>query len=282
MAITVDPITPNIGAEISGIDLSEPLGNENYAIVHDALMTHGVIFFRDQHMTPDQHKDFAGRFGHLQVHPFAPNLGEDHPEIIVIEHNEKRPPDLNNWHTDVTFMAEPPLGSVLYARTMPATGGDTLWASMYAAYDALSDRMQGILCELTAVHDYEHIFGKSGRLYRNQDDDSMKKAREKLPPAEHPVIRTHPVTGRNGIFVNSSFAVRIKDMKEKESRALLEFLHQHVQQPEFQCRFRWQENSVAFWDNRCTQHYAVADYFPERRVMHRATIDGDRPAFRAN
>ncbi len=282
MVITVDPITPSIGAEISGIDLSEPLGNENYAIVHDALMTHGVIFFRDQHMTPDQHKDFAGRFGHLQVHPFAPNLGEDHPEIIVIEHNEKRPPDLNNWHTDVTFMAEPPLGSVLYARTMPATGGDTLWASMYAAYDALSDRMQRILCELTAVHDYEHIFGKSGRLYRNQDDDSMKKAREKLPPAEHPVIRTHPVTGRNGIFVNSSFTVRIKDMKEKESRALLEFLHQHVQQPEFQCRFRWQENSVAFWDNRCTQHYAVADYFPECRVMHRATIDGDRPAFRAN
>lgn len=280
-AITIDRLTPTIGAEISGVDMSKPLGNETFAAVHDALMAHGVIFFRDQDITPAQHKDFASKFGHLQVHPFAPNHSEEHPEIIVIEHGPKRKPDLNNWHTDVTFMQEPPLGSVLHAKIMPETGGDTMWASMYAAYEALSDRMQRMLGELTAVHDYEHVFGKSGRLYRNQADGKMQSEREKHPPAEHPVIRTHPVTGRQGIFVNSSFTTHIKDMKQKESDALLAFLHEHVKQAEFQCRFRWQKNSVAFWDNRCTQHYAIADYFPEHRQMHRVTIDGDRPQYRS-
>lgn len=279
-ALSIDPVTPHIGAEVSGVDLAQPLGNEGFAAIHDALVRHGVLFFHDQDLTPEAHKAFAARFGTLQVHPFAPNLGEDHPEIIVIEHGPKRPPDLNNWHTDVTFMAEPPLGSVLYARVMPGTGGDTLWASMYAAYDALSDRMQRFLSDLVAVHDFEHVFGKSGRLYGNQDETKMKSERERHPPAEHPVIRTHPVTGRQGIFVNSAFTVRIKDMKSKESDALLAFLHEHVRQPEFQCRFRWRKNAVAFWDNRCTQHYAVADYFPQHRKMHRVTIDGDRPVHR--
>ncbi|WP_422021798.1 taurine dioxygenase [Pyruvatibacter mobilis] len=279
-AVSIDRVTPFIGAEVSGVDMSQPLGNETFAILHDALVEHGVLFFRDQDITPAQHKDFASRFGHLQVHPFAPNLGEDHPEIIVIEHGEKRAPDLNNWHTDVTFMAQPPLGSVLHAKVMPDTGGDTMWASMYAAYEALSDRMQRLLGELVAIHDYEHVFGKAGRLYRNQGTDKMETERRKHPLAEHPVIRTHPVTGRHGIFVNSSFTVRIKDMKQKESDALLTFLHEHIKLPEFQCRFRWRENSVAFWDNRCTQHYAIADYFPHHRKMHRVTIDGDTPVFR--
>jgi len=278
-SITLEPLTPVIGAEISGVDMRAPLGNETFAAVHDALMAHGVIFFRDQDITPQQHKDFASKFGTLQVHPFAPNLGDDNPEIIVIEHDENRPPDLNNWHTDVTFMEKPPLGSVLHAKIMPETGGDTLWANMYAAYEALSDRMQRLLGELTAVHDFEQVFGKSGRLYRNQGDGKMQDERQKHPAAEHPVIRTHPVTGKNAIFVNSSFTVRLKGMKQKESDALLEFVYDHVKLPEFQCRFRWRKNSVAFWDNRCTQHYAIADYFPHHRQMHRVTIDGDAPKY---
>lgn len=279
--INVAPVAGAIGAEISDIDLSEPLGNQVYQEIHDALMTHQVIFFRDQNITPEEHVAFGRHFGELNIHPFAKPL-DGHPEVLVIENDEERPSIINYWHTDVTFLEKPPMGSILLAREAPESGGDTMWSSMYAAYSALSDKMQAFLSGLTAIHDYEHVFGSQGRLRTNRVTDEkteqeLQNARKRLPPAEHPVVRTHPVTGRKGIFVNSGFTVRIKDMRPAESDALLEFLYRHIATPEFQCRFRWRRNSIAFWDNRCTQHYPISDYWPSHRQMHRVTINGDRP-----
>ncbi len=273
--IQVRPISGTLGAEIGGVDLTQPLGNQTFHEIHDALLANLVIFFRDQDLTPDQHKAFGRRFGTLQVHPFAPQL-DGHPEILVIENDEARPSRINNWHTDVTFLEQPPLGSILHAREVPETGGDTMWASMYAAYEALSDKMQGFLSGLTAVHDFSHNFGR--RLLRQEGGArKLKKAQAEMPPAEHPVIRSHPVTGAKGIFVNDAFTTRIKDVGPRESAALLAFLYEHVRTPEFTCRFTWRRHSLAFWDNRCTQHYPIADYWPARRRMHRLTINGDRP-----
>ncbi len=274
--IRVRPIAGALGAEIAGVDLALPLGNQAFQEIHDALMRHLVIFFRDQDITPDQHKAFAGAFGALQVHPFAPKL-DGHPEILVIENDEARPSKINNWHTDVTFLEKPPLGSVLHAQAVPEAGGDTMWASMYAAYDALSDRMQAFLSDLVGVHDFTHNFGK--RLLRQDGGfEKLQKAQAEMPPAEHPVVRTHPVTGRKGLFVNSAFTTHIKDMPAKESEAVLGFLYEHMRTPEFTCRFTWSKHAIAFWDNRCTQHYPIADYWPAHRRMHRVTIDGERPA----
>ncbi len=273
--IQVTPIAGALGAEISGVDLSEPLGNQTFQEVHDALMENLVIFFRDQDISPDQHKAFGARFGELQVHPFAPHL-DDHPEIIVIENDEQRPSKINNWHTDVTFMQKPPLGSILHAQTVPEAGGDTMWANMYAAYEALSDKWQTFLSDMEAVHDFTHNFGK--RLMREEGGyERLKKAQQEMPPANHPVIRTHPVTGRKGIFVNSAFTTHIDGMSQRESDAVLGFLYEHIRTPEFTCRFNWRKHSIAFWDNRCTQHYPIADYWPAERRMYRVTVNGDRP-----
>lgn len=290
--ITVEPVTPHIGAEISNIDLSQPLGNQTFQEVHDALMAHQVIFFRDQDITPEQHVAFGRRFGELNIHPVAPHL-EGHPEVLILHNDEKVPPSINHWHTDVTFLERPAMGSILHAVTVPAVGGDTIWASMYAAYEALSDKMQRFLSGLSALHDFEHVFfgnklyGEDGRQVlrqgknRPEDADDVQRLRQKHPVMEHPVLRTHPVTGKTALFVNSVFTLRIKDMKESESRALLDFLFRHIETPEFQVRFKWRKNSIAFWDNRCTQHYAVADYYPQLRHMHRVTVEGDRPFYRA-
>jgi taurine dioxygenase len=273
--MSVEPISPALGAVISGVDLRQPLGNQAFQEIHDALMAHQVIFFRDQEITPDQHIAFAKAFGTLQVHPFAPQL-PGYPEVLVIENDEARPSKINNWHTDVTFMAEPPLGSILHAQAVPDVGGDTMWASMYLAYEGLSPTLRRLLDGLVAVHDFTHNFGK--RLLRQPDGlDKLKKAQAAMPPAEHPVIRTHPVTGRKGIFVNSGFTTEIKDMRPNESRAILEMLYEHCRQPEYTCRFVWRKHSLAFWDNRCTQHYPIADYWPAHRRMHRVTVNGDRP-----
>lgn len=273
--ISVKPISPALGAEISGVDLREPLGNQAFQEIHDALMAHQVIFFRDQDITPEQHIAFGKAFGELQVHPFAPRL-DDHPEVLVIENDEARPSKINQWHTDVTFMAEPPLGSILHAQVMPDVGGDTMWASMYLAYDGLSRTMQRMLDGLVAIHDFSRTFGN--RILHQPDGwEKLQKAKAAYPPAEHPVIRTHPVTGRKGIFVNAGFTTSIKDMNKNESEAILAMLYDHCRKPEYTCRFSWEKHSIAFWDNRCTQHYPIADYWPEHRRMHRVTVNGDRP-----
>ncbi|HKU99943.1 MAG TPA: TauD/TfdA family dioxygenase [Vineibacter sp.] len=271
--IEVRKLNPVIGAEIGGVDLSRPLGNQQFQEIHDALAENLVIFFRDQQITPDQHKDFGRRFGKLHVHPASGRTVEGHPEILVIAADEKSKRVAGEeWHSDVSFEAEPPMGSILYLTEVPPTGGgDTLFASMYAAYDALSDRMKAHLEGLTAIHDSVHVFGGA---YGDRAD-------KVLPRNEHPVIRTHPVTGRKALFVNRGFTTRIVGLPRPESAALLEYLYRHVETPEFHCRFHWRANSIAFWDNRCAQHHALFDYYPHRRYGHRVTVCGDRPFYRA-
>ncbi len=271
--IEVNKLNPVIGAEIGGVDLSKPLGNQQFQEIHDALAENLVIFFRDQKITPDQHKDFGRRFGKLHIHPASGRTLEGHPELLVIaaDENSKRVAG-EDWHSDVSFEAEPPMGSILYLTEVPPSGGgDTMFASMYAAYEALSDRMKAYLDGLTAIHDSRHVFGGA---YGDRPD-------KVLPRNEHPVIRTHPVTGRKALFVNRGFTTRIVGLPRPESAALLEFLYRHVETPEFHCRFRWRANSIAFWDNRCAQHHALFDYHPHRRYGHRVTVCGDKPFYTA-
>ncbi len=270
--IQIRKLTPVIGAEIGGIDLSQPLGNQAFQEVHDALMDNLVIFFRDQQLDHTQQAEFGRRFGELHIHPAAPSI-PGHPEIMII-HADANSKFVNGeaWHSDVSCDPEPPMGSVLYLRVMPEVGGDTMFANMYAAFEALSQPMQRMLAGLTAVHDGEGLY--RGR-YGTDDRGRV------YPRAEHPVIRTHKVTGRQALFVNSFFTTRIKELTKPESDALLAFLFRHIETPEFSCLFRWAPNSLAFWDNRSCQHQALWDYYPHTRSGTRVTIKGDRPFYRA-
>ena len=271
-SIEVRRLTPSIGAEIFGVDLGGTIGNHQFEEIHDALLRHHVIFFRDQKMTPEQHKDFGRRFGKLHIHPASTSVLAEHPEILVIkaDENSKRVAG-EVWHSDVSCDPEPPMGSILYMHQPPANGGgDTMFANMYVAYEKLSDPMKEFLAGLTAVHDGEHVYrGRYG----------MNDAGKTFPRAEHPVIRTHPETGRAALYVNRGFTTRIKELNRNESDALLDMLFDHAETPEFQCRFKWQAGSVAFWDNRCVQHHAMWDYHPLSRLAHRVTICGDRPFY---
>ena len=266
-------LTPHIGAEVLGVDLAQPLSEDTFKTVHDALIENCVIFFRDQQLTVEQHKAFGRRFGELAIHPAAPGLVEGHPEILVIHADEKSKRVAGeNWHSDVSCDAEPPMGSILYMHELPPVGGDTLFASMYAAYDGLSEPLKRMLEGMTALHRGEHVYrGTYGVDDRNRV----------YPEAEHPVIRTHPVSGRPALFVNRGFTTRIVQLKRDESAAVLEMLYRHIETPEYQCRFRWQPRSIAFWDNRCVQHHAMWDYFPQRRHGHRVTLSGDKPFYRS-
>jgi taurine dioxygenase len=271
--LRVEPVAGALGAEVSGLDLGRPLDDGAFAKLHDAWMEHQVLFFRDQPISREQHKAFGRRFGTLHVHPVLQPLRDaGHPEIVVLESGGERGGYVAaRWHSDVTFEPEPPLGSILRAVEVPAAGGDTLWASMYAAWEALSDRMQRLLSGLEAVHD--------PGLFRAVRDEAVRRS---LPErVVHPVVRTHPVTGRRALFVNSVFTRSIEGMRPAESRALLGFLFEHLGQPEFTCRLRWRRDTVAMWDNRCTQHRVVADNLIEARRMERVTIRGDRPFFAA-
>jgi alpha-ketoglutarate-dependent taurine dioxygenase len=267
--IGVRKLTPIIGAEIEGVDLSRPLGNRQMDEVHRALAENLVIFFRDQHMSDEQHLDFGRQFGELHLHPAAPHE-PGHPELMII-HADKNSPRANGegWHSDVSCDLEPPMGSILYIRKCPPLGGDTLFASMYAAYDALSDRMKAYLDGLTAFHSGEH--------YRGQYANYGIKDKETYPSAVHPVVRTHPVTGKKALYVNKGFTKRVLGISNDESGGILNFLFDHMAHPLFQCRFQWRENSVAFWDNRCVQHHAMWDYWPHTRSGHRVTVKGDKP-----
>ncbi|MBU0556308.1 MAG: TauD/TfdA family dioxygenase [Alphaproteobacteria bacterium] len=264
--LDVRPVTKRIGAEVFGVDLNAPLGNKVVSELHDALMEHQVLFFRDQHLEHDNHKRLGRYFGELAMHSGVSGLA-DHPEIVAI-HADANSKFIagEDWHSDLSEDAEPPMGSILYMHTVPPTGGDTLWSSMYAAYDALSPAMQDFLEPLTAVHDSNHI-------YRELFPDVDKV----YPRNTHPVVRTHPVTKRKCLFISKSKTIKINGLSEEEGDAVLRFLTEHVKNPNFQVRFRWQPHSVAFWDNRCTQHFATWDYFPETRSGYRVTIAGDRP-----
>ncbi len=277
-AIDVQPIAGALGAELAGVDLSQDLDNETISDIHQAFLDHLVIFFRDQHITPDQHKALGRRFGTLNIHPYVQGM-EGHPEIVQVirEPGEARNWG-GNWHADVTFLEKPALGSILYARAVPPHAGDTIWSNMYLAYETLSDGMKAMLQGLRAVHSS----GEAARF--SQAYKSMRLKEGEPIESVHPVVRTHPETGRKLLFVSSGFTIRFEDMTVEESRPLLDYLYQHQRRPEFTCRFRWREDSIAFWDNRCTQHFAIADFHDGpnghadmRRVMHRVTIDGDRP-----
>ena len=267
--ISVDKLTPIIGAQIGGVDLAQP-SNQQMDEIHRALTENLVIFFRNQHLTPEQHLDFGRRFGPLHIHPAAPHA-PGMPELMVI-HADKDSPRANGegWHSDVSCDEEPPMGSILYIKTCPPRGGDTLFASMYAAYEALSDRMKTYLEGLSAIHDGE-------QSYRGTYANYGIKDKETYPRAEHPVVRTHPVTEKKALYVNRGFTRRILDIPRDESEGILAYLYSHMENPLFQCRFRWQANSVALWDNRCAQHRAMWDYWPHTRSGNRVTIKGDKP-----
>lgn len=274
--LTVTRMTPALGAIVAGVRLADELPRAVIERLGELLVEHQVLFFREQPLTPQEQCRFAGRFGPLHIHPIYPVLPEL-PEIMVLDNHEGFLPDNDTWHTDVTFSETPPLAGILAAKLLPSAGGDTLWSSNVAAYEALSKPLRQLLDGLTA----EHSVVKSFPAHRWQADPGFKerydRAVAKHPPVTHPVVRTHPVSGAKGLFVSEGFTTHIKELASRESEALLAFLFAHAGRPEFTIRWRWSVGDVAFWDNRLTQHYAVADYLPGRRVMHRATVIGDRP-----
>ena len=276
MSLTVTPISSALGAEIDGVDLTQPLSVEQRDAIEQALLQHQVIFFKNQVITPQQQARFAANFGDLHIHPIYPNVPEQ-PEVLVLDTAVTDVRDNAVWHTDVTFLPTPALGAVLSAKQLPAFGGDTLWASGIAAFEGLSKPLQVLLDGLTATHDFTKSFPLERFGSTPEDLARWEQTRKNNPPLSHPVIRTHPVSGRKSLVVNEGFTTKINELSEAESDAILKLLFAHATRPEYTIRWRWQENDVAFWDNRVTQHYAVDDYRPNRRVMHRATILGDAP-----
>ena len=270
----VNRLSPTIGGEILGIDLSKTLDKETKTLLYEALLTYKVIFFRDQEISTEQHIDFSKNFGELEIHPFAPKK-ESFPEVLVITHNEKSKGRENTWHSDVTWRMEPSLGSVLRMIEKPQHGGDTLFADMDAAYNGLSNAIKEKLEGAIAVHDFANF--RNRLIKEGKSDEEIKAFNELYPMPEHPVIRTHPDTKRKVIYVNAAFTKYIKGWDQEESREMLNFLYSQASIPEYQCRFAWQDNSIAFWDNRACQHYANSDYWPHVRKVERVTIIGDRP-----
>ena len=271
---TVKPLAAALGVELSGVDFASELTQEVFREVRRLLVKHQVIFFRDQDISPQQHHDLAASFGPLQTHP-AYGTVDGFPEITNLESTAENPSKIEAWHTDMTFRQHPPMGAVLRSKVIPEQGGDTLWASMTAAYDALSAQMKEFLSGLTAEHDFSWGFKES--LAEPGGRERLAEAVANNPPVVHPVIRTHPESAKKVLFVNSLFTTRIFELEKQESAALLEFLYEHVATPEFSCRFNWEPNTIAIWDNRSTQHKPINDYFPAHRMLHRIVIDGDMP-----
>jgi len=272
--IEVRPISGAGGAEIFGVDVSQDLDDGTVGEIRDALNEHCVVFFRDQEIDVAQHKRFARRFGEIFLHPNFKTVMED-PEVVMVR---REPGDLSyvgeDWHTDTTMCAEPPMGAILYGIDVPPYGGDTMFANQYQAYDALSPTMRKLLEGLRAVHSDIGIAGPQAsrnklRSTKNRDDEGWRETR-----STHPVVRTHPETGRKCLFVNASYTIGIEGMTAAEGKALLDFLLEHGHRPEFTFRFRWQKGSIAFWDNRSTKHIALGDTGSFRRLMRRVQVGG--------
>jgi len=272
--LDIQPIAGALGAEVHGLDLTTNLSADDYRQIRDVLIKHEVIFFRYQPISPAQHKALAESFGPLQRHPASETV-EGYDEITILESTPEKPTKIEVWHSDMTFRQHPPMGTVLRSVVVPERGGDTLWSSMTAAYEGLSLPMQTLLEGLVAVHDFSHGFRES--LAEPGGRERLADAVAENPPVRHPVIRTHPESGKKVIFVNALFTTHIEGIPVAESDAMLKFLYEHVTKPEYTCRFRWRENSIAIWDNRSTQHKPINDYFPAHRRLQRITIDGDRP-----
>jgi taurine dioxygenase len=270
--ITVTRVGVHLGAEIGGVDLRKPLSDASFEAIRDALVDNELIIFRNQEISSDNLIDFGRRFGELTVHPFAPH-DEKAPVLIKFRNDETNPPFATDvWHSDETFRSEPPMATILCAKVVPAIGGDTMFASMSAAFEGLSARMQQFISGLEAIHDWKPF----KRLFDSTEKDRKDRQRFELlyPPQLHPVVRVHPVSGRKVLFVNPQFTLAIKDMDERESRLLLDTLFHQALIPEYQFRLHWAAHTIAMWDNRSTQHYAVNDYYPQRRFMERVTIRG--------
>lgn len=274
---TVTPIAPALGAVVTGIDLSRPVLDAAFAEIEAAFHAHLVLFFENQRLTSDQFAAFAGRFGPIGRYPFAKPLPE-HPEIIpVIKEADQRTNFGGVWHSDTTYLERPPLGSLLYALEVPPIGGDTLFANMYLAYEALSDGMKRLLDGLTVVNsaNKDSVALRGAHLAAGMAGRDLDKM---TLEATHPAVRMHPVTGRKGLYVNRAHSLRFSGMTEAESAPLLDYLYRHAVREEFTCRYRWSVGALAVWDNRCTQHYPLNDYHGHRRALHRITIEGERPA----
>jgi alpha-ketoglutarate-dependent taurine dioxygenase len=272
--LDVRSVTPTIGAEIHGLDCSIPFDAATLAAVRAAWLEHLVLFFPDQSLTPDAQVRFASQFGPVtEGHPVEPSLDE-HPHVLPVDSVKDR---TNFWHTDVTYMSAPPTGSILYAVTLPESGGDTMWANTRAAYDTLAEPLRRMCDQLTAVHFdpfyAEQIAQGAGKQWEGQTV-------EQLWPVEHPVVRVHPETGRKNLFVNPQFTVGLKGFDGPQANALLRLLYDHMIQPQFVVRYRWRPGTLGFWDNRTTMHYGIYDYGDARRIMHRVTLKGERPTAR--
>jgi taurine dioxygenase len=270
VTLEIRPLTAVVGAEVGGLRCSGDLDDDTVDELRGALLDHGVLFFRDQDLSDEEHLAFATRFGPMSVSPLATRY-QDRPTVTVLDQVSPKGEGADEWHSDNTFMARPPMGSILRAVQLPAVGGDTCFANMCAAYEGLSPAVRELCEQLDAVHDITKPMRKAiAAGHTSLDLDEMQ---ERVPPVQHPVVATHPETGRKALFVNRNSTTHLVGLRERENDALLSFLLDHARSPEYQCRFHWEVGSVAFWDNRTVQHYAVADY-TERRVMHRVTIDG--------
>ena len=272
----INNLTPTIGAEISGIDLSKDLNSQNLDNIYKNLIDHKVIFFRNQNLKPEDHIAFAKSFGDIEPpHPIYPHV-ENFPEITLLENDSSNPPDTDEWHTDVTFKTEPPFTSILYSKEIPPSGGDTLWCSLIAIYDALPENIKIELESKRAIHD----MGAFRNNFSSEDNEEYSKKLnagfEKFGNAVHPVVKVHPILNKKFLYINPSFTRHIIGMDMTDSNNLLSYLFSFMTKPQYQVRFKWTPHTLALWDNRCTMHYAIGDYMPHRRVMNRITVLNDK------
>jgi len=273
--IQIHPLTTSFAAEVRGVDLSQPLSESTLKELKDAFAEHGVLFFRDQQLSPEHHIRFAESWGEININRFFKAV-DGYPQIAEVRKEPDQTVNIGGgWHTDHSYDEIPALGSILYAREVPATGGDTLFASMTAAWDALSKGMRATLSGMRAVHSSRHVFGASGASQAGGLGGRIGNAEEATQDAVHPVAITHPLSGRKALYVNPGFTLRFKGWTALESAPLLRYLYEHAARPEFSYRFHWEPGSIAFWDNRSTWHYALNDYQGQKRLMHRITLEGE-------
>ena len=275
-AFQINKLTPNIGAEIIGTNIFDNLTTTLCDKIYKTLIENKVIFFRNQQLTNDQHINLAKSFGEIEPpHPVYPHV-EQYPEIVLLENDEKRPPDTDVWHTDVTFKPNPPFASILHSKIIPPYGGDTLWSCLSSIYEALPSEIKKYLKTLKAVHD----MGDFRNTYTNNEPigaaHKLNEGHKKFGSSIHPIVKTHPITNNNYIYINPGFTTHIVGLNATDSSNLLNYLFNFMNKPEFQIRFKWTKNTIAMWDNRCTMHYAIGDYMPLRRKMHRVTVLNDK------